>query len=430
MHYDYSADKDCALALDREDELAGYRKHFFLPQNCIYMDGNSLGLLSKEARRALEKVMKEWETKAISAWTQDEQPWFYSTERVGDLSSHLVGAKPGEVILTGSTTLNIHSLISSFYQPHEEKTRILADQLAFPSDLYALRSQILMKGYKPDEELVLVAPNTNSLIDENRIIDLMNERIALIFLPSVVYTTGQYLNMQYLIEAAHKRNILIGFDCCHSVGTIPHSFHEWDLDFAVWCSYKYLNGGPGSPAFIYVNERHFNQPVYLTGWWGGDKAKQFSMDLRFSPSSGIGKWQISTPNQLGTALVEGAIEMILQAGIKTIREKSMKITSYLIYLIDRVLSQEFYNYYIISPRDSRKRGGHLALGHKNEALRISMALKQRGIITDFRPPNIIRIAPIALYNSYYEVWQLVQALKEIIDTAAYKKFSFQTHTVT
>ncbi|NHJ04054.1 MAG: kynureninase [Candidatus Heimdallarchaeota archaeon] len=419
MDNKFEISEDFAKKLDAEDTLAQFRKRFYIPQDTIYVDGNSLGLLSKDSETSLQRVINEWKTLAINGWFIAERPWYYFSEDLGKLIAPLVGAKPNEVVATGTTTVNIHALISSFYKPKGKKTKILADVLNFPTDIYALKSQIELKNLDPQEHLILAPSPDGRYLDEKIIINLMTDDIALIFLPSVLFRNGQLLDMSLLTEEAHKRGILIGFDCSHSVGTIPHYFNKWEVDFAVWCSYKYLNSGPGSSAYLYVNEKHFDRRPGLVGWFGNNKDTQFNMSLDFEPSNNAGRWQISSPGIIGAAAMEGAVKIILEAGIEAIREKSLKLTSYFIYLIDEILSKEPYNFIIGSPRDIERRGGHIALEREEYSFEICEALKSYGVVPDFRPKNIIRIAPTALYNTFLDIWQIVQYLKKIIDRGEY-----------
>jgi len=429
MRSGFSVNENFAHDLDREDPLSCFRERFYLPENTVYMDGNSLGLLSIDAEQSLLKILDEWKTLGIKGWLEGKTPWFYLAEEIGAKTSGLVGALPDELILTGTTTVNIHSLISSLYQPKGNKTKIIADELDFPSDIYALKGQIKLKGYDPDKELVLVSSKDGRTLDEQNIVKQMTDDVALVFLPSVLYRSGQLLDMEYLTAEAHKRDIIIGFDCCHSAGAIPHEFSRWDIDFAVFCSYKYLNGGPGCAAFLYLNKRHFDREPLLAGWFGSKKDKQFDMSLEFDHAHHAGGWQISSPGILGSSTMEGAVNIINEAGIQNIREKSMKMTSYMIFLIQELLTGNPYCFEIGSPLNPEKRSGHVALEHKTEALRINEALKARGVVPDFRKPDIIRIAPIALYNTYYEIWSVVQHLKDIIDNKEYENFGSEGRQV-
>lgn len=421
MNYEFKASEDFARRLDSEDPLAKFRKRFYIPEGTIYMDGNSLGLLSKESEDSVLQVLDEWKTLGIGGWLESSRPWFYLAEELGALCAKLVGAKPQEVVATGTTTVNIHSLVTTFYQPNGRKRKIIADELDFPSDIYALKSAMKLRGLDPEKNLVLALSKGGRFLEESKIVELMTEDIALAFLPSVLYRSGQLLDIQYLAEEAHRRGILIGFDCCHSVGVVPHYFDEWDVDFAVWCSYKYLNGGPGGSAFLYVNGKHFDREPALAGWFGYVKDRQFDLALNFEHAKSAGGWQISSPAILSTAPIEGSLKLTLEAGIEAIREKSLKITSYLMYLVDEILSGKPYNFAVGTPRDSERRGGHVAIEHE-EGMRITEALRARHVVPDFRPPNVIRVAPIPLYNTYNEVWEIVQHLKDIVDRKEYERF--------
>jgi kynureninase len=418
---DFSTDEDCAKQLDMNDSLAGFRSRFYIPSNTIYFDGNSLGLFPKDAEESLLRVMNEWKTLGIQGWFEGEHPWWYFGEDLGAMAAPLVGAESREVVATGTTTVNLHSLVSTFYHPEGKKTKILATALDFPTDIYAIKSQLKLKGMDPNHHLVLIPPD-GPFFNEKNIVESMTEEIALILLPSALYRSGQLLDMAYLTAEAHNRGIPIGFDCCHSVGAVPHYFGDWGVDFAVWCSYKYLNSGPGGTAFLYINKKHFDTIPGLTGWFGYVKQKQFEMLLDFEHAKSAGGWQMSSSNILCSAPIEGSLRVTLDAGIDRIREKSIKITDYLIYLTNQLLLDDPYNFEIGTPLDPNRRTGHIALEH-DDAFQISEALKARGIITDFRHPNIIRVAPVALYNTYHEVWRFVGILQDIINTREYQSFS-------
>jgi len=408
-----------AERMDNNDELRSFQKEFYIPENTIYLDGNSLGLLSKRAEQSLYKLLESWKTFDIDGWTEGEHPWYYLSENLGEKTSPLIGASPDEVLITGSTTLNLHQLISSFYTPKDHRSKILADELNFPSDIYAMKSQIVLKGFEPDKALIQVKSDDGHTFNTKTIIDHMTDDIALIVLPSVLYRSGQILDMETLTKEAHKRNILIGFDLCHSIGAIPHKLSEWDVDFAFWCTYKHLNAGPGSVGGLYVNEKHFGKTPGLAGWFSSDKTKQFDMEHDLTPAGDAGAYQIGTPHVLSAAPLIGSLEMFQEAGIENIRKKSLQLTDFMMRLVRSQLAD--YDFNIANPVDDLERGGHIFLEHP-EAARISKALKQDGVIPDFRNPNGIRLAPVALYNSFTDVWKAVQILKTIMDEDRYKTF--------
>ncbi|MFB3168151.1 kynureninase [Neobacillus sp. 179-C4.2 HS] len=415
-----------AKQLDRDDSLSRFREEFYIKPNTIYLDGNSLGLLSKRAERTLLESLNDWKEHGIDGWTRGQHPWFFLSERLGEMMAPLVGAEVDEVIVTGSTTVNLHQLVATFYKPSGKKSKILADELTFPSDIYALQSQLRIHGFDPDTHLVRVKSRDGRLLEEADIIEAMTDEIALIILPTVLYRSGQILDMNRLTGEANKRAILIGFDGCHSVGAIPHSFSEWGVDFAYWCNYKHLNGGPGSVGGLYVNKKHFGSAPGLAGWFGSKKEKQFDMEHTLTPAESAGAFQIGTPHILSLAPLLGALEIFAETRIENIREKSLKITRFLMDLMDQELSDMGFS--VGNPQEDLRRGGHVSLEH-NEAARICKALKENGIIPDFRAPNIIRLAPVALYTSYSEVWTAVQVLKKIMVEKQYEKFKNEREVV-
>ncbi|MFD4706221.1 kynureninase [Gottfriedia sp. NPDC058432] len=415
-----------AVKMDSLDSLRKFRDEFYLNPGSIYMDGNSLGLLSKRAERTLLESLEDWKNFGIDGWTNGNHPWFFMAEKLGEKLAPLVGASSEEVIVTGSTTVNLHQLVGTFFQPNGSRKKILADELTFPSDIYALQSQLRIHGLDPDQDLICVKSKDGRYLEEDDIINAMTEEIALIILPTVLYRSGQILDMKRLTEEAHKRGILIGFDGCHSVGSIPHSFSEWDVDFAYWCNYKHLNGGPGGVGGLFVNRKHFGAMPGLAGWFSSRKDKQFDMEHTLTPAETAGAYQIGTPHVLSCAPLIGSLEIFTEAGIDTIREKSLRINQYLMDCIEQELPN--MGFFIGSPREDARRGGHVSLEHE-EAARICKSLKENGIIPDFRAPNIIRLAPVALYTSYVEVWEVVQTLKKIMTEKQYEKFKNEREVV-
>ncbi|MFC7392094.1 kynureninase [Scopulibacillus cellulosilyticus] len=410
---------DYALQLDNLDEFKDYRNEFYLNPGSIYLDGNSLGLMNKHSENKVSEILNDWKTLGIDGWTQGTYPWFFISERLGEMMAPLVGAEAKEVIVTGSTTVNLHQLVATFYKPEGKRTKIIADELTFPSDIYALKSQLMLHGYDPEEHLIRVKSGDGRFIEEDDIIKEMTDEVALIVLPTVLYRSGQLFDIQRLTAEAHKRGILIGFDGCHSVGAIPHYFSQWDVDFGFWCTYKYLNGGPGSVAALYVNKKHFGRHPGLAGWYSSNKNKQFDMEHTLVPEETAGAFQIGTPHVLSLAPLISSLEMFAKVSIENIRKNSLSKTQYFMDLIKEELSNMGFT--IGNPLEDERRGGHICLEHE-EAIRICKALKENQITPDFRAPNIIRLAPIAFYTSYEDIFKTVQILKKIMLDKQYEKY--------
>ncbi|MDR7074284.1 kynureninase [Fictibacillus barbaricus] len=410
--------RETVSLLDQNDPLASFKEEFHLKTNSIYLDGNSLGLLSKRAEQSVLDVLNDWKEQGIDGWMGGKYPWFTLSEQLAEKLAVLVGAKPNEVIVTGSTTVNLHQLVATFFEPKPGKTKILADELTFPSDIYALQSQLKLKGLNPETELIQVRSQNGLTLEEDDIIAAMTEDVALILLPSVLYRSGQLLNIERLTQEAHKRNIPIGFDLCHSIGALPHELSKWGVDFAFWCNYKYVNAGPGGVGGLYVNQNHFSKTAGLSGWFGSNKESQFDMDHTFDGEQSAGGFQIGTPHMLSTAPLIGSLAIFEEATIEKVRTKSLSLTRLLMDLINQEMKDVFQ---VVNPLDDKRRGGHIALMH-NDAARICKALKDNGIVPDFRSPNIIRLAPVALYNSYTDVYDAVQILSKIMKDKEYEKY--------
>jgi len=422
----FSLDVGSAATLDQHDDLADLRARFYLKPGEIYLDGNSLGLASVDAERELLNALQDWKDHGVEGWTRGERSWFYLAERLGALQAPLVGARPDEVVVSGTATVNLHTLVAGFYSPSGQRTKIVAASLDFPSDLYALQSQIKLHGLDPDHHLVLVPSRDGRTIAESDLIAAMTEEVALVVLPMVLYRSGQFFDMAGVTAAARSRGIPIGWDGCHAVGSVPLNLHAWDVDFAYWCSYKYLNGGPGATGALFVHERHFGRTPGLAGWFGNKKETQFALSPNFDQGSTAGAWQISTPTVFSSAPLLGALQIFGEVGIERLRLKSLRQTAYLIYLIDQILAPLGFS--LGSPREGARRGGHVALEHP-EAIGIARALRARGVVPDFRPPNIIRLAPMALYNTFTEIWQSVAIIKQIVEQDEHLRFTDQHDVV-
>ena len=415
-----------AEELEQQFAKASRRDEFYIQEGVIYFDGNSLGLLCKRAESAVQTIMDSWKMHGIDGWMQGERPWFHLSEELGASVAPLIGAQAEEVIVTGSTTSNLHQLLATFFKPTEGKNKILADELNFPTDIYAIKSQLSLHGLDPAEHLVQVKSDDGQTLKTQDIIESMTEDVAVVILSGVLYRSGQVLDMQRITEAAHERNCLVGFDLCHSIGAIPHALDDWNVDFAFWCNYKHLNGGPGSTGGIYVNRKHFGIAPGLAGWFGSAKDRQFDMEHTFTPADGAGALQMGTPHLLSSAPLIGSLEVMNEVGMDAIRDRSLALTGYLQELIEIELGE--FEFTITSPQENAERGGHVFVVHK-EAARICKALKANGVIPDFRAPNGIRLAPVALYNTFEEVRQTVQILKRIMDEEQYKQFENKREVV-
>lgn len=404
-----------ARSLDAEDPLASFRDRFELPDT-YYMDGNSLGPPAGASLETLERAIDQWRTLGIRGWTEADPPWFWYGERLGEELAPLIGARPEETVVANSTTVNIHTLVGTFLDALDGPPGVLVNELDFPTDHYAIRSQLQHRGYDPEDHLHVVQSDDGRTIETDAIIEAMVEGdVSIVFMPSVLYRSGQLFDIERITAAAHERDLLVGFDLAHSIGVVPHDLHDVGVDFAAWCGYKYLNAGPGAIAGLYVHERHFDSRPSLAGWWGHDKETQFEMNPRFTPASDAGAWQIGTVPIFSAAPLFGAVELTKEAGIGRIRRKSLELTSFLISLIDDRLRS--LGCAVGTPREAAARGGHVALEHPN-ARAISAALRERDVIVDFRPPNVVRICPSPLYCRFVDVWDVCERIRTILQSDA------------
>ena len=381
------------------------------------MDGNSCGLCSVDAEETLLETLKAWKELGIGIWSKGG--YFLYQDKLGALMAPLINADPEEVTCGNSTTVNVHQGILTFYQPTARRNKIIMDDLSFPSDKYAVVSDIRASGYDPGECLKVVKSRDGETISEEDMIEAMTDDVCIILLPSVLYRSAQLVDMERITREAHARGIYVGFDLCHSIGVVPHDFKRIDPDFAMWCDYKYLNGGPGAIAGLYINKKHFGRQPGLAGWQGNRKDTQFNLSQEYVHAKYAGGWQIGTQPLLSMAPLEGSLKMIREAGLDNIREKSLQISAYLMFLID--LKLEKYGFGVGNPREDEVRGGHVALTHK-EALRINEAFKANRIVPDFRYPNVIRLAPAPLYTSYEDVYEMVERIIKIMENKEYEEF--------
>jgi kynureninase len=415
-------------ALDQADPLARFRTEFFLPPGKIYLDGNSLGLLSRRAEAHLQRVLDEWRTLGIEGWTDANPPWITLSETIAARLAPLIGAAPDEVAVTGSTTTNLHQLLATLFDPSSPRNVIVADELNFPSDLHALASHLRQRGLDPAAHLRLVRSHDGRTLRTEDMLAALTPDVQLVLLPPVLFKGGQLLDVAALTREAHARGILIGFDCSHSIGAVPHHFDRDGVDFAFWCSYKYLNAGPGAVGGLYLNRRHFGRATGLAGWWGVRPDRRFAMSAQHEPAADARALHIGTPHLLSLAPLLGSLELFEEAGgIPVLRAKSLTQTTYLIELAETELAG--LGFEVATPRSHHERGGHVSLAHP-EAWRICAALKAAGVIPDFRPPDLIRLAPAPLYTSFADCAGAIARLKEIMRTKAYEKFPAERPLVT
>jgi kynureninase len=406
--------REAARALDGKDPLGTLKKLFHVPAGVRYFNGNSLGLLSQSAERAVREVLEIWQTLGVDGWFTGPRAWLGMMDKVSAQVAPLVGAEPREVTTANSTTVNLHQLLATLYRPAGAKRKILVDETIFCSDLYAIQSHLQLRGLDPVGDLVIVSAVDGLLLSEDALVQRMSDDVAYAVLPSVVYHTGQLLDMQRLVEAAHQHDITIGFDCSHSVGCVPHQLSRWRADFAFWGGYKYLNGGPGAVGGLYLNQRHFGRPPGLAGWFGCTKDEFLEMRLQFDPARDAEALQISTPFVLSLAPLLGSLSIISEAGIDAIRAKSLQLNSLLIDLFDARLAQRGVS--LITPREDQRRGGHIALAHPN-AEALCRMLHERKVIADYRKPDILRLCPSPLYTSFEDCFDVIERLVSIIQSA-------------
>ncbi|MBA2269295.1 MAG: kynureninase [Chthoniobacterales bacterium] len=419
----FSADEAFALQLDAEDPLRAFRDRFHIPSGSdgkplIYLVGNSLGLMPKATRGVVEQELNDWANLAVDGHLESATPWYSYHETLREPAARLVGALPHEVVCMNSLTVNLHLMMASFYRPTNGRSKVLMEEPAFPSDTYAVKSQIVHHGFEPRDALLLARPRAGELTirtDEiEALLEKSGEQIALVLLAGVNFFTGQFFDLKRITAAAQKRGCLVGIDLAHAVGNVPLRLHDWNVDFAVWCSYKYLNSGPGAVAGAFVHERHArnaNLPR-LAGWWGNDPATRFQMHLlpEFVPVPSADSWAVSNPPIFSMAPLRSSFAIFDEAGgMENLRAKSIQLTGYLQFLLDQAPSEMFT---IITPREPNERGSQLSILVHDQPKELFARLEAAGVKCDFREPNVIRAAPTALYNSFHEVWRFARLLTE------------------
>ncbi|PYK24585.1 MAG: kynureninase [Verrucomicrobia bacterium] len=419
----FSADETFASEMDAQDPLREFREQFYLPvgkdgKPLIYFAGNSLGLMPKSARAVVEEELNNWAKLGVDAHHAAGTPWYSYHEALREPTARLVGAKPIEVICMNSLTVNLHLMMATFYRPTRSRFKILMEEPAFPSDTYAIKTQIAHHGLDAKDTLILAqARNGETTIRTEDILDLINkhaDQLAVVMFGGVNFFTGQLFSLKEITAAAREHGIIAGFDLAHAIGNVPLSLHEWDVDFAVWCSYKYLNAGPGAVAGAFVHERHATNTKLprLAGWFGNDPNTRFRLHLEpeFIPVPSADGWQISNPPIFAMAPLRASLAIFDRSGgIDPLRAKSTKLTGYLEFLLTEIGSKKFS---VITPRDPNGRGCQLSILAHQHPKQLHEELVAAGVKCDFREPNVIRVAPTPLYNTFHEVWRFAKILVE------------------
>jgi kynureninase len=410
----YRTDIDFAREMDASDPLAPMRAQFHIPKakdnsDAIYLCGNSLGLQPKATEAALLQELSDWQRLGVEGHFHAKNPWMPYHEFLTRHIANLVGAKPLEVVAMNSLTVNLHLMMVSFYRPTKARHKIMIEASAFPSDQYAVASQILYHGFDPKTSLIEITPRKGEATlrteDIERLIAKEGESTALILIGGVNYYTGQLFEMERITKAGHAKGCIVGFDLAHAAGNAVLKLHDWNVDFACWCSYKYLNSGPGSVAGCFIHEKHANAALpRFCGWWGHDKESRFKMGPDFKPTLGAEAWQLSNPPILSLAAVKASLDMFDAVGMEALREKSVRLTGYMEFLLDAIKSNAFT---ILTPRNPAERGCQLSILVNHNGRKLFEALTQAGIICDWREPNCIRVAPVPFYNSFMDAYRFV-----------------------
>lgn len=408
-----------ALELDQKDQLFAFRERFFIPEHndkaCIYLCGNSLGLQPKSTKYLIEQELKDWAKYGVEGHFNAANPWFSYHEYFSKPLAKLVGANEDEVIAANTLTVNLHLLMVSFYRPTGKRTKIIMEAGAFPSDQYAMETQVKMHGLIPEEHIIELTPRDGEkLLREEDILEAIKEcgdELAVVMMGGVNYYTGQYYPLEKITKAAHEVGAMCGFDLAHAVGNVPLSLHDWDVDFACWCSYKYLNGGPGGVGGYFVHKKWLENKdlIRLAGWWGNDPKTRFSMTKGFVPAETAGSWQMSNAQVFNMIGLRASLDIFEKTSYSALREKSELLTGFLEFLL---LDSNIPGLEIITPSDPKQRGCQLSLVFSQDGKKIFKSLTEQGVIADWREPDVIRVAPVPLYNTFEDVYKFVQIIKE------------------
>ncbi|MEO1030879.1 MAG: kynureninase [Bacteroidota bacterium] len=420
---DYKLGLDYAQQQDALDELSSYRQQFHIPKDkdgneLIYLCGNSLGLQPKSTKDYINQELEDWANLGVEGHTHAKNPWLPYHEFLTEATAKLVGAKPIEVVTMNSLTANLHFMMASFYQPTKSRYKIVIESDAFPSDKYAVESQLRHHGYDDKEGLILWKPRTNEELlhyeDLEQILQTHGHEIALIMIGGVNYYTGQFFDLKRITALGHHYGCKVGFDCAHGAGNVQLDLHDSGADFAIWCTYKYLNSGPGSLSGCFVHERHaYNKDLNrLTGWWSHNKDTRFNMRHEFDVLPGAEGWQLSNPPILSMAAIKASLDLFNEVGMERLTAKSRRLTSYFEFLLKQ-LGEDVIR--IITPSNPEERGCQLSIQVLNADRALHHELTEAGVISDWREPDVIRCAPVPLYNSFEDIYHMVEKMKEILN---------------
>jgi kynureninase len=412
---------ELAQDLDARDPLAAFRARFHVPpgpggEPVIYFGGNSLGLAPRSASERVEREMQAWARMGVAAHFKEEDPWMATHEPLAAPLARLAGALPEEVVAMNSLTVNLHLMMTSFYRPRPGRAAVVMEDRAFPSDAYAVQTHLRSRGIDPGEEILIVRPASGrhcpGTEDFEALLEREKGRIALILLEGVNYATGQAFDLPRIAAAAKRHGLVLGLDLAHAIGNVPLALHDWGIDFAVWCSYKYLNGGPGAVGGCFVHASHASDLSLprLGGWWGNDPATRFAMRPDFVPRPGADGWQLSNPPVLALAPLKASLQIFEEAGMEALRAKSVSLTA----CLEASLASLGEACELITPRDPAARGCQLSLRFAHRAREVHRALAERGVVADFREPDLIRVAPVPLYNRFEEVLRFSRILAGIV----------------
>lgn len=418
----FEANRAFAQKLDEEDPLKKYRECFYIPQQAheptIYFCGNSLGLQPTTVRSYIETELEDWQKLGVEGHFEGRNPWFHYHKFFSEKEARLVGAKPHEVVVMNTLTVNLHLMLVSFYQPTNERYKILMEGGAFPSDSYAIESQVRYHGLDPEDAIVEVHPREGELTlrteDINQQIEEHGNDLALVMLGAVNYYSGQFFDLASITEQAHEVGAYAGFDLAHAAGNVTMDLHAWHVDFAVWCTYKYLNSGPGGVGGAFVHEHYADRKDLprFAGWWGHDEATRFQMQKGFDPEYGAAGWQLSNAQVLSMAAHKASLDIFDEAGMQALSTKSKQLTGFLEFLIDHISKdKQAAPYQLITPRDPERRGAQLSIQVQSNGKELFDQLLQHNVIADWREPDVIRVAPVPLYNTYEEVFKFAEILE-------------------